>query len=172
MKNLSCRLKAVLSSLVIAASIGVASTANAQSDLFASVNGNRQNGGGFIYQYNPTAVQNTFLAGLDRPRGIAFDSGGNMLLASTSLDSSGVYHTSILQVAPDGTVTTFANSFPANFFIEGLALDGTGNVFVNASDLSDPSSITGTVFKVLSDGTVTTFGTVPSQAFGVAMDSL
>ena len=171
MKNLSCRLKAVLSSLVIAASIGVASTANAQSDLFASVNGNRQNGGGFIYQYNPTAVQNTFLAGLDRPRGIAFDSGGNMLLASTSLDSSGVYHTSILQVAPDGTVTTFANSFPANFFIEGLALDGTGNVFVNASDLSDPSSITGTVFKVLPDRTVTAFGTVPSQAFGVAMDS-
>jgi sugar lactone lactonase YvrE len=171
MKNLSCRLKAVLSSLVIAASIGVASTANAQSDLFASVNGNRQNGGGFIYQYTPTGVQSTFLAGLDRPRGMAFGSGGNMFLASTNLDGSGVYHASILEIAPDGTVTTFASAFPTNFFIEGLVLDGTGNVFVNASDLSDPSSITGTVFKVLPDGTVTAFGTIPSQAFGVALDS-
>jgi hypothetical protein len=94
-----------------------------------------------------------------------------MFLASTSIDGSGVYHASILQIAPDGTITTFANAFPANFFIEGLVLDGTGNVFVNSSDLSNPSAIVGTVFKVLSDGTVTTFGTLPDQPFGVAMDS-
>jgi sugar lactone lactonase YvrE len=102
---------------------------------------------------------------------MAFDSGGNMFLASTTIDGSGVYHTSILQIAPDGTITTFANSFPANFLIEGLVLDPTGNLFVNASDVSDPSALTGTLFKVLPDGTVTSFGTIPDQAFGIAMDS-
>jgi sugar lactone lactonase YvrE len=173
MKNLSCHLKAILGWLLIASSllVGAVSSANAQSDLFASINGNRQNGGGFIYQYTPTGAQSTFLAGLDRPRGMAFDSAGNIFLASTSIDGSGVYHSSILEIAPDGTVTTFASAFPSNFFIEGLVLDASGNVFVNSSDLSDPSAITGSVFKVLPDGTVTPFGTVPGQALGVAMDS-
>src|SRR4051812_36464163 len=117
MKNIPCHLKAVLSSLLIEAclSVGSASTAAAQSDLFVSINGNRQNGGGFINEYTPTGTQSTFLGSVDRPRGMAFDSAGNMFLASTNLDGSGVYHASILQIAPDGAVTTFASGFPANF---------------------------------------------------------
>jgi len=102
---------------------------------------------------------------------MAFDSAGNMFMASTNIDGAGIYRASILQIAPDGTATTFANAFPANYFIEGLVLDGTGNVFVNSSDLSNPSALTGAVFKILPNGTVTPFGTVPDQAFGLAMDS-
>jgi hypothetical protein len=69
-------------------------------------------------------------------------------------------------------MTTFATGFTSDFFLEELAFDGDGNIFVNSSDLSpSATTITGTVFKVLPDGTVTTFGTVPGQAFGVAVDS-
>jgi sugar lactone lactonase YvrE len=77
----------------------------------------------------------------------------------------------IVKVAPDGTMTTFATGFTANLFLEELAFDGSGNIFVNSSDLTDPNAITGTVFKVAPDGSVTTFGSVPAQAFGVAVDS-
>jgi sugar lactone lactonase YvrE len=77
----------------------------------------------------------------------------------------------ILRVTPDGSTTTFAMGFTANLFLEELAFDGDGNIFVNSSDLTDPDTITGTVFKVLPDGTVAAFGTVPGQAFGVAVDS-
>ena len=167
-------LKTILSSLVTAAcfSIGAASTAHADhNDLFASINGGSGNGAGFIYQYTPTGTQSTFLSSLNRPRGLAFNSAGTIYLASTTTDGSSVFHGSILQIAPDGTTTTFATGFPDNFFLEGLALDGTGNVFVNSSNLADTNNITGTVFKVLPDGTVTTFGTVPAQAFGIAIDS-
>ncbi|MEY2558862.1 MAG: hypothetical protein QOE34_2287 [Verrucomicrobiota bacterium] len=92
-------------------------------------------------------------------------------MASNFVDGSSAYQGSIFQIAPDGTITTFATGFGANNFLEGIVLDGTGNIFVNSSNLSDPSVITGTVFKVAPDGTFTIFGTVPGQAFGVAIDS-
>src|SRR2546423_10845921 len=70
-------LKAILSSIVTAVSFSVgAASAYADNDLFASVNGGSGNGAGFFYQYTPAGTQRTFLSGLNRPRGLAFGSGG------------------------------------------------------------------------------------------------
>ena len=155
-KNLPCHLKAILTSLLIAASLsaGVATSADAQSDLFVSINGNRQNGGGFISQYTPSGAQSAF------PSPASIGPGGwPSIVAVTcswpppiSIGSGNISRLQFSRSLPDGTVTTFASAFPSNFFIEGVALDATGNLFVNAEDLSDPSAITGNVFKVLPDG--------------------
>lgn len=166
-------LKATLSSLVTAAcfSLGTAGTAQADpNDLFVSVNAPGPGATpGAIYQYTPSGTQSTFVSSISKPRGLAFGSGGN-LFVSTNAASAPPTTGTIVQIAPDGTTTTFATGFPADKFLEQLAFDGAGNIFVNSSDLADPN-LAGTVFKVLPDGTVTTFGTVPAQAFGVAVDS-
>jgi sugar lactone lactonase YvrE len=166
-------LKAILSSLVGIACllVGTVRSANAQSDLFVSVNAPGPGSTpGAVYRYTPSAVQSTFLPDVSKPRGLAFDSAGNMFLNTNAASGSPTTGT-ILRITPDGSTTTFATGFTNDFFLEGLAFDGDGNIFVNSSDLSGAMPITGTVFKVLSDGTVTTFGTVPGQAFGVAVDS-
>ncbi|HZE56481.1 MAG TPA: hypothetical protein VE031_01380 [Chthoniobacterales bacterium] len=167
-------LKTILSWLAIAAclAVGTASIALADSnDLFASINGASGNGAGFLYQYTAAGAQSTFLSSLNRPRGLAFGSGGNIFLNSTVTDSGGNFQGTVFQVAPDGTMTVFATGFGTNVFLEGLGFDNGGNIFVNASDLSDTENITGIIFKITPGGTVTTFGTVPGQAFGIAIDS-
>ena len=170
-QTMKINLKAILSSIVTAVSfsVGAAST-YADNDLFASINGGSGNRAGFLYQYTPAGTQSTFLSGLNRPRGLAFGSGGNIFLNSTVTDSGGNYQGTIFQVAPDGTMTSFATGFGANIFLEGLAFDSAGNIFVNSSDLTDTNNITGIIFKITPSGTVTTFGTVPAQAFGIAID--
>src|SRR6266487_562301 len=58
-------------------------TAHAQSDLFASVNSNPySNGGSNIYQYDPAGSYTTFVSNLDHPRGLAFDSAGNLFVTT------------------------------------------------------------------------------------------
>ena len=166
-------LKTTLSSLVAVASLslGTAATSYADpNDLFVSVNAPGPSATpGAIYQYTPAGTQSTFVSSISKPRGVTFGSAGNLFVCTNT--SSGPPSTgSIVQIAPDGTITTFATGFPADRFLEQLAFDGAGNIFVNSSDLDDPD-LAGTVFKVLPDGSVTTFGTVPGQAFGVAVDS-
>src|SRR5262245_14950850 len=53
---------------VVILAIGAVTANGAPNDLFVSINGNTQNGGGFIYEYNPGGVQSIFAAGLSRPR--------------------------------------------------------------------------------------------------------
>jgi len=56
--------------------------------MFVSVNSNPvTNGGGRVYQYDPTGSTGTpvmpyFLSNLDHPRGLAFDSDGNLYVAT------------------------------------------------------------------------------------------
>lgn len=163
-------LKTILSSLVTAASLSLGTALSTYADhnnLLASINGGAGNGAGFIYEYTPAGAQSTFLSGLNRPRGLAFGSGGNIFLA-TNFNNAGVIEGTIFQIAPDGTMTSFATGFGSDVFLEALAFDSAGNLFVNSTNLSDFSGI---VFKITPAGTVTTFGTVPTQAFGVAVDS-
>jgi sugar lactone lactonase YvrE len=165
--------KAIVSSLFGFACllVGTARTANAQSDLFVSVNAPGPGSTpGAVYRYTPAGTQSTFLPNVSKPRGLVFDSAGNMFLCSNTASAAPTNGT-ILRITPDGSTTTFATGFTNDFFLEELAFDGAGNIFVNSSDLSGAMPITGMVFKVLPDGTVTTFGTVPGQAFGVAVDS-
>jgi len=73
----------------------------ATGDLFASINGNGENGGSFIYQYTPTGVQSIFASGLNHPRGVASDHSGNLFVATATFDGS-AYHGAIVKITPDG----------------------------------------------------------------------
>ena len=55
--------------------------------LFATINGDYQNRGGSIFHYTAAGTKSTFGPPLDRPRGMAFDTVGNLFVATTTLDS-------------------------------------------------------------------------------------
>jgi sugar lactone lactonase YvrE len=150
--------------------IGAVTANGAPNDLFASVNGAANNGGGFIYQYTPSGVQSIFAAGLSRPRGVAFDHFGNLFVVTNTFDAvSGTTQPSIVKITPDGVQSTFA-TISGDFFGSGLAIDRSGNVFVMAVDDTSPTAAS-TIYKFTPGGVQTTFGSVGSQGFGLAFDS-
>ena len=154
----------------------------ARGQIFASINGNNQNGGGSIFQYTSAGAQSPFVSNLDRPRGMVFDSSGN-LFVSTNTRVAGGTQGSILKITPGGLMSTFA-TLPLNFFLAQLAIDGiTGNVFVDAANEND-SHLASTIYEVTPGGTVSAFGlqsdciqsdgtncSVPSSGPGLAIDS-
>jgi DNA-binding beta-propeller fold protein YncE len=148
-------------------------TAQATVDLFASINGTTQNGGGSILEFTPSGVQSTFASALGRPRGVAFDSAGNLFVATTTLDlNSGNYSGAILKIDSNGTQTTFADvSGPSDsFFLEDLKIDDSDNVFLMINDETDPNEAS-VIYRFAPDGTQSTFGNVPGQSYGLAFDS-
>jgi len=155
---------------VVSLALG-AVTANASlNDLFVSINGSGDNGGGFIYQYTPTGQQSTFASGLSRPRGVAFDHGANLFVANMTCDVSGNCQGSIVKITPDGVQSTFAILSEPNFQPEGVAFDHAGNLFVMAIDLTD-ANLASTIYKFTPGGVQSTFGTIEGQSFGLAFDS-
>jgi hypothetical protein len=155
---------------VVSLAIGAVTAQGTPNDLFASVNGDTQNGGGFIYEYNPAGVQSIFALGLSRPRGVAFDHFGNLFVATNTFDSvSGTVQSSIVKITPAGVQTTFA-TINGDFFGQGLVIDSSGDVFVMADDDTSPTAA-GTIYKFVPDGGQSTFGSVPGQGFGLAFDS-
>jgi len=154
---------------VVILPIGAVTANGALNDLFASINGSADNGGGFIYQYTPGGVQSTFASGLSRPRGIAFDHFGNLLVATNSCDVSGNCQGAIVQITPDGVQSTFATLNQANFQPEGVAFDHAGNLFVMAINLTDPN-LASTIYKFTPNGVQSSFGSIEGQGFGVAFD--
>jgi sugar lactone lactonase YvrE len=155
---------------VVILAIGAVTTNGALNDLFASVNGDTHNGGGFIYKYTPGGVQSTFAAGLSRPRGVAFDHFGNLFVVTNTFDDvSGTFQPSIVKITPDGVQSTLA-TISGDFFGSGLAMDASGNIFVIAVDDTDLNGAT-TIYKFTPDGVQSTFGSMPGQGFGLAFDS-
>jgi sugar lactone lactonase YvrE len=147
-------------------------TANgALNDLYASVNGAANNGGGFIYQYNPGGVQRIFASGLSEPRGVAFDHFGNLFVANNFFDdNSQTFQGTIVRITPDGVRSTFATLSDENFFLSDLALDLPGNLFVMAIDATDPD-LAATIYEFTPGGVQSAFGSMPGQGFGLAFDS-
>jgi hypothetical protein len=139
--------------------------------LFASINGTAQNGGGSIFQYTPDGSESSFDDGLDRPRGLAFDSVGNLYVATNSFDINGNTQPAILKITRDGTQTTFASAFNNNVFIEAMATDRADNLYVMAEDSNDPNFAT-TIFKFTPGGVESTFASLPGQGFGLAFDGV
>jgi len=148
-------------------------TSPATVDLFASINGTTQNDGGSILEFTPPGVQSTFASTLSRPRGVAFDSAGNLFVATTTVDlNTGNDSGAILKITPDGTQMTFTNvSGPSvSFFLEDLKIDDSGNVFLVVNDETDPNEAS-VIYSFAPDGTQSLFGDLPGQSYGLAFDS-
>jgi sugar lactone lactonase YvrE len=173
-RELSVRMKTItkliyLAFTVVILAIGALTANGAPNDLFVSINGDGNNGGGFIYKYNLDGVQSTFAAGLSRPRGVAFDHSGNLFVITTTFDSvSGTFQSSIVKITPEGVQSTFA-TLSGNLFGEDVAFDSSGNLFVMAQDQNDPNQAS-TIYKFTPGGVQSTFGSMPGQGFGLAFD--
>jgi hypothetical protein len=175
------RLVLVTGLAVFAALWAVPGTARGQ--MFVSVNSNPGgNGGSRIYQYDPTGSTGTpvmpyFLDNLDHPRGLAFDSAGNLYVATSTYvfdadDNIVGYKGAVLKVS-GGVASTFATF--TDGFAEGVVTDADKNVFVSSQKFDETAS---TIYKITPDGVVSTFGfdetiqgSVPGQCFGLAFDS-
>ena len=151
--------------LVIMA-IAVGTAHGAPGDLFASINGGPGNGAGAIYQYARDGTQSTFASDLNQPRGLAFDSVGNLFVATNSCDEATWCHPTIVKITPAGAQSTFA-TIPDSFFAEGVAIDSLDNVYVMAIAWSNTVSI---IFKITPEGGRGSFGFVPGHGFDLAFD--
>jgi sugar lactone lactonase YvrE len=140
--------------------------------LAASIDGNGHNRGGFVYEYPRYGMQITFASGLSRPRGLAFDSEGNLFVATSPYDPNTCQTNvgEIVKITPGGVQSLFATVDPAcDSFLEGLAVDGAGNIFVVANLGAFVSSV---IYEFTPDGVQSTFASPPSiQSFGLAFDS-
>src|SRR6266496_340996 len=141
---------------VVFLALGTVTANGARGDLFASIDGTDS-----IYQYTPDGVQSTFASVPSFPRGVAFDHGANLFVATSPFNGS-EFEAAVVKITPGGVQSTFA-SF-GNYFLEGVAVDRSDNVFAQVT--------AGIIFKITPDGVQSTFATTASiQSFGLAFDS-
>src|SRR5438067_1972501 len=122
-----------------------------------------------IFEFTPTGMQSTYASGLLFPRGLAFDSIGNLFAAETVVPGDRDLSIGrVLKFNLRNHVSTVGSA--VNFFFEGLAVDMAGNAYVMANDQTSPTGAS-TIFKFTPDGERIVFGSVPSQGWGLAFDS-
>jgi DNA-binding beta-propeller fold protein YncE len=149
--------------LSLGAIFALAITAHAQN-LYVSANAP---GSHKIFEFTPDGTQSIYASGLDNPRGLAFDSIGN-LFATTAHEADNIEIAKVLKFNLRNHVSTFGSA--AKFFFEGLATDIAGNVYVMANDDNSPADA-GTIFKFTPSGERIVFGSIPGQGWGLAFDS-
>ena len=115
-----------------------------------------------IFEFTPDGTQSTYASGLLFPRGLAFDSIGNLFAAQTvQPDDHSIGR--VLRFSLRNKASTAGSA--AYFFFEGLAVDIAGNAYVMATDDRSPTEA-GTIFKFTSDGERIVFGSVPGTTPG------
>src|SRR6266436_6455747 len=126
-----------------------------------------------ILEFTPDGQQSTYASRLSFPRGLAFDSLGNLFAAETLSPADDVEVGKVLKFNLNNKATTLGSA--AQFFFEGLAIDIAGNVYVMGTDTSPTAA--GTIFKFTPSGEWIVFGSVPGDPdnpvsnFGLAFDS-
>jgi DNA-binding beta-propeller fold protein YncE len=117
---------------------------------------------GVIFEYTPAGTQSTFASGLSMPRGLAFDSIGNLFVGETFVpdDARGPAIGRLVKFNVRNMVTTVGNVSHA--FFAGVATDAAGNVYVMGN---------GTIYKFVPGVSRSVFGSVPGDGFGLAFDS-
>jgi DNA-binding beta-propeller fold protein YncE len=110
-----------------------------------------------ILEFTPDETQSTYASGLEHPRGLAFDSIGNLFVAEI-LNRDDIDLGRALKFNLRNKVSTVGSA--AHFTFEGLATDMAGNAYVMASDDNSPT-LAGTIFKFTPDGERIVFGSVP-----------
>ena len=110
-------------------------------------------GNGQILKITPKGVASTFTNTVVQPRGLAFDSAGDLF--------AGTYNGGVYEIAPDGSQNSFAS--PGGIIV-GEAFDSSGDVFV--SDYHD-----GEIFEISPGGAVSTFASGLHGPEELAFDS-
>src|SRR5207253_99794 len=144
--------------LSLGAIFALAITAHAQN-LYVSAN---VPGSHVIFEYTPDGMQSTYATGLDNPRGLAFDSIGN-LFATTAHNADDIDLGKVLKFNLRNHRSTAGSA--AHFFFEGLAIDIAGNAYVMANDDRSPTGAS-TIFKFTPNGDRIVFGSIPGQGWG------
>ena len=155
----------ILPLLSLGAIFALVTAAHAQN-LYVSAHRPQSDGGHAILEFTPSGTQSTYASGLTFPRGLAFDSIGNLFAAET-LELNHILIGRVLKFNLRNHRNTIGSA--ANFFFEGLAVDIAGNAYVMANDLTSPTGAS-TIFKFTPDGERIVFGSVPSQGWGLAFD--
>jgi DNA-binding beta-propeller fold protein YncE len=125
---------------------------------------------GEIFEYTPSGVQSTYATGLSAPRGLAFDSFGNLFAAETDFPDH-LEIGRVLKFNMRNKVSTVGSAI--DFFFEEVATDIAGNAYVMGAD----NTGAGTIFKFTPSGERIVFGSVPTtpnpvlRPFGLAFDS-
>jgi DNA-binding beta-propeller fold protein YncE len=131
-------------------------------------------GPGTILEYTPSGVQSTYATRLSSPRGLAFDSIGNLFAAETLDPADDVEVGKVLKFNLRNKATTLGSA--AHFFFEEVATDIAGNAYVLATNGNDPTG-PGTIFEFTPSGERIVFGSFPgvpdseAAVFGLAFDS-
>ena len=149
--------------LSLGAIFALAITAHAQN-LYVSANAP---GSHKIFEFTAPDMYTVYASGLDNPRGLAFDSIGN-LFATTDHNADDIDLGKVLKFNPRNHVNTVGSA--AHFFFEGLAIDIAGNAYVMANDDRSPTGAS-TIFKFTPNGDRIVFGSIPAQGWGLAFDS-
>ena len=158
----------ILPLLSLGAIFALVTAAHAQN-LYVSAHRPQSDGGHAILEFTPSGTQSTYASGLLFPRGLAFDSIGNLFAAETVAPGDrDLLIGRVLKFNLRNHVSTVGSA--VNFFFEGLALDIAGNAYVMANDQTSPTGAS-TIFKFTPDGERIVFGSVPSQGWGLAFDS-
>ena len=155
----------ILPLLSLGATFALAITAHAQN-LYVST---QRPGSHAILEFTPSGTYSVYASGLLFPRGLAFDSIGNLFAAETVVPGDRDLSIGrVLKFNLRNKVSTAGSA--VNFFFEGLAVDIAGNAYVMANDQTSPTGAS-TIFKFTPDGERIVFGSVPSQGWGLAFDS-
>src|SRR5262245_48689498 len=109
-----------------------------------------------ILEFTPNGTQSTYASGLLFPRGLAFDSIGNLFAAET-LQPDNHETGRVLKFNLRNHVSTVGSA--AKFFFGGVAVDVAGNAYVLATDDRSPTA-DGTIFKFTPRGERIVFGSV------------
>ena len=124
---------------------------------------------GSISEYTPAGMV-TIASSLARPRGLAFDSSGNLFAAVTRrAPPKGQYQGKILKFPPLGQQSVLG-TVPQSF-LEVVVTDSGGNTFALAQDAKLGLFYPSTIYKFAPDGTGSIFGSIPGQGNGLAFDS-
>ena len=149
-------------------------TATHAQNLYVSINGDFcgfqcTNSNGSISEYTPAGMV-TIASSLARPRGLAFDSSGNLFAAVTRrAPPKGQYQGKILKFPPLGQQSVLG-TVPQSF-LEVVVTDSGGNTFALAQDAKLGLFYPSTIYKFAPDGTGSIFGSIPGQGNGLAFDS-
>src|SRR5439155_4563388 len=106
----------ILSFLSLGAIFALVTVAHAQN-LYVSTQRPQSLGGHAILEFTPSGVQSTYASGLSSPRGLAFDSIGN-LFAAEAHEVRDHDIGRVLRFNLRNKVSTFGSA--VNFFFEGL----------------------------------------------------